>query len=129
MEESNTRYWMHALIAFGVLAALGCGIAMKVISSQKGVLVRIENTDTEALWNIHLTCRGGSYDVAVLQPNQKTQLFVEPTGPSDLTIEFVDGAKAKFSKTMDVTMTHESSGGIDVQISRGNVAEWKSYVR
>ena len=86
-EQKERRPWVLLIPAILVALVL---IVVLVLQFRSGVQVAVENTGTTPLKSVVLHVTGVSYDLGDIAPGESAKARVNPTGESELEVEFKD---------------------------------------
>lgn len=98
-------------------------------TTNKGVLVQIENKRSLSITDIIISYTGGDYGILELCPNQKHQTYICPTSESHIEIEFTDEKGNKKREKIEVYFESNYSGSVEIQISDTGAVNWKTRIK
>jgi len=84
MNKNKRRWW---LLAIPVVLLL---IAVVAYQLRSGIRVTVENTGSTSLNSVVLHVTGESYDLGDIAPGESATARVNPTGESELEVDFKD---------------------------------------
>jgi len=98
-------------------------------STNKGVLVEIENRNLFPVTDIVLSYTGGYYGIVKLSPNEKHKTYVCPASESHIEIEFTDEKGNKHHEIVSVYFEPNYSGSVQIEISDTGAVNWKNQIK
>ncbi len=121
----RTGLCMISVTFFTVL--LGGLISCKPASA--GVTVIVNNASGSEITNLQVKFTGGSKSSTALKSAESFQTKVNPSGSSDLVVEFTDSTGIQHSGKVDVYFERNYSGSIQITIEPGGKVTWKDETK
>ena len=95
----------------------------------RGIYVAITNNTDSVLKNINIFYTGGVINIEELEPNNSYDKYINPTGESDLELEWNDSSRTRQSSTIDVYFEPNYSGSVEITIDPNNQVSCKDKTR
>ena len=94
----------------------------------RGVRVSVTNGTESTLKHLKIVYRGGVSQIGELEPKRSHGRYVNPSGESDLTLEWVDSLGARYSHRVGVYIGTNYVGSVDITVEPGNTVSMKDKV-
>jgi hypothetical protein len=116
------------MISVTFLAVLLAGL-VSCEPAGAGVTVIVNNASDGEITNLQVKFTGGSKSSPALKSAESFQTKVNPSGSSDLVVEFTDSTGKQHSGKVDVYFERNYSGSIQVTIEPGGKLTWKDETK
>jgi hypothetical protein len=95
----------------------------------RGVKAVVRNASDSPMRNVRLVVTGRSYTLGDIRPNETRTARVNPTGESDITIEYTDASGTLKAVRADCYIEHGYFGTIRVGVANGAVTGKTNDIR
>lgn len=96
--------------------------------NKKSILIIITNNSGKPISVVKVTYTGGSYIVPTVEPGMADTRYIDPTGESNLTIEFKNAEGNQVKVTIDTYFESGYSGSLAINVGEENKITWKDNI-
>jgi hypothetical protein len=115
MMEKSVSVGFLAAVVLAFLALAGCGRTVSVI---------VTNNAPSPAKNLSISFTGGSKNLQSVGPGESVVFRLNPTGESDLSLQFVDYQGRTNCSQANVYLEHDYHGTILATIGPSNLVNW-----
>lgn len=112
---------------FAVIAGVGLGVRW-CGQQDRGVEIRLHNSDTIALRSVEVAVTGKSYPVGDLAPGETASVWVDPTSESAVEISFATADREPKHVSVPSYIEPGYSGWIAIHLAAAEVREVENHV-
>ena len=117
------------LVSCGIVLSVALALATGYFYWTRGVYVSVNNNTQSTLKNLTITYLGGVIQIATLEPKMSYGQYINPTHPTDLTLEWFDSSGAKHSNMINVYIEPSFAGSVEITVEPDNRVSVTEKVR
>ncbi|MHC4630879.1 MAG: hypothetical protein ACYS9C_06365 [Planctomycetota bacterium] len=108
------------LVSCGIVLSVALALATGYFYWTRGVYVSVNNNTQSTLKNLDITYHGGVIKIGALELKISYGQYINPTHPTDLTLEWSDSMGAKHSHTIGVYIEPNNAGSVEITVEPEN---------